>query len=90
MPFNPNIVHGVKGQKVEDLEEITIEVSALLDEKFADYSVDFIKKMAKSDKPFFLYHCTRGNHFKNYPNPKYKGKSPAKYPYKDTWPATCP
>ncbi len=39
--------------------------------------------MAESDKPFFLYHCSRGNHFKNYPNPKYKGKSPAKYPYKD-------
>jgi arylsulfatase len=39
--------------------------------------------MAGGDKPFFLYHCSRGNHFKNYPNPAYKGKSPAKYPYKD-------
>jgi len=83
VPFNPHIVHGVKGKDVEDLEEITIEVSATLDEKFADYSVDFIKKMAESDKPFFLYHCTRGAHVKNYPNPEYKGKSPAKYPYKD-------
>jgi arylsulfatase len=83
VPFNPHIVHGVKGKDVENLEEITIEVSALLDEKFAAYSVDFIKKMADSDQPFFLYHCTRGNHVKNYPNPKYKGKSPAKYPYKD-------
>ncbi len=83
VPFNPHIVHGVKGQEVENLEEITIEVSALLDEKFAAYSVDFIKEMAESDKPFFLYHCTRGAHFKNYPNPKFKGKSPAKYPYKD-------
>ena len=51
VPFNPHIVHGVKGQEVEDLEEITIEVSALLDEKFAAYSVDFIKEMAESDKP---------------------------------------
>ena len=83
VPFNPNIVHGVKGQPIEDIEKITTEVSALLDEKFANYSVEFIKKMAKSDKPFFLYHCTRGNHVKNYPNPKYRGKSPAKYPYKD-------
>ena len=81
--FNPHIVHGVKGMEIENLEEITIEVSAELDEKFAAYSVDFLKKMAGSDQPFFLYHCTRGNHFKNYPNPKYKGKSPAKYPYKD-------
>lgn len=83
VPFDPHIVHGVKGQPIEDLEKITTEVSALLDEKFATYSVDFIKKMAESDKPFFLYHCTRGNHVKNYPNPKYQGKSPAKYPYKD-------
>ncbi len=83
VPFNPNIVHGVKGKPVENVEKITIELSALLDEKFTNYSVEFIKKMAQSDKPFFLYHCTRGNHIKNYPNPKYKGKSPAKYPYKD-------
>ena len=58
-------------------------VSAELDDKFATYSEDFIKKMADSDQPFFLYHCTRGAHVKNYPNPKFKGKSPAKYPYKD-------
>ncbi|MEI2690052.1 MAG: sulfatase-like hydrolase/transferase [Anaerolineae bacterium] len=58
-------------------------VSAELDEMFTTYSEDFIKRMADSDQPFFLYHCSRGNHFKNYPNPKYKGKSPAKYPYKD-------
>ena len=81
--FNDHLVHAVKGQDVENLEEITIEVSAELDDKLATYSVDFIKKMAESDKPFFLYHCTRGAHVKNYPNPKFKGKSPAKYPYKD-------
>ena len=39
--------------------------------------------MANEKKPFFLYHCTRGAHFDNYPNEKYKGKSPAKHPYKD-------
>ena len=81
--FNDHIVHGVKGQEVENLEQITKEVSAELDDKFATYSEDFIKQMAKSDQPFFLYHCTRGAHGKNYPSPKFKGKSPAKYPYKD-------
>jgi arylsulfatase len=81
--FNDNLVHGVKGKGLENLEQITLEVSAELDEKFADYSDEFIRKMADSDKPFFLYHCFRGLHVKNYVNPKYKGKSPAKYPYKD-------
>jgi arylsulfatase len=83
VPFNNHVVHGVQGRELVNLEEITIEVSAQLDEMFTTYSEEFIRKMGDSDKPFFLYHCSRGNHFKNYPNPKYKGKSPAKYPYKD-------
>ena len=81
--FNHHLVHATKGQEVENLEELTIDAISECDDKFATYSEDFIKKMAKSDKPFFLYHCTRGTHVKNYPNPKFKGKSPAKYPYKD-------
>lgn len=83
VPFNDHIVHGVKGKGLENLEQITLEVSAQLDEKFAHYSEQFIRNMADSDRPFFLYHCFRALHVKNYVNPKYKGKSPAKYPYKD-------
>jgi arylsulfatase len=83
MEFNKHLVHAVKGRQLEDLDEITIPLCAELDDKWAAYSVDFIQKMAESDKPFFLYHCTRGGHFDNYPNPEFLGKSPAKYPYKD-------
>lgn len=83
VPFNDHLVHGVKGEEVENLVQITKEVSAELDDMFATYSEDFIEQMADSDQPFFLYHCTRGAHWKNYPNPKFQGKSPAKYPYKD-------
>ena len=83
MPWNRCLVHAKKGGKVENVEEITIPVLSNLDDKWADYSVDFIKRMAKANKPFFLYHNTRGGHFDNYPNDKYRGKSPAKYPYKD-------
>ena len=52
VPFNDHIVHGVKGQEIENHEQITIELSAELDEKFAAYSEDFIKKMAGSSQPF--------------------------------------
>lgn len=82
-PFNNHVVHGTRGQPVEDLVTITREVSAELDDMFANYSTGFIERMADSDQPFFLYHCTRGGHWKNYPNPRFKGKSPAKYPFKD-------
>lgn len=81
--FNHYLVHAVKGQKVEDLEELTVDAISECDQKFAAYAEDFIKKMAESDQPFFLYHCPRGLHVKNYPSAKFKGKSPAKYPYKD-------
>ncbi len=82
-PFNHYLVHAVKGQEVENLEELTVDAIAECDDRFATYAEDFITAMAESDKPFFLYHCTRGAHVKNYPSEKFRGKSPAKYPYKD-------
>ena len=36
-----------------------------------------------SPDPWFLYHCTRGAHFDNYPHPDFLGRSPARHPYKD-------
>jgi len=83
LPFNRHLVHVKKGGKVENLDEITIPILSQLDQKWANYSIDFIKKMAKEKNPFFLYHCTRAPHFDNYPNEQFKAKSPAKHPYKD-------
>lgn len=40
--------------------------------------------MAAGDRPWLLYHNTRGAHFDNYPHQTYLGSSPAKHPYKDT------
>ena len=57
--FNHYLVHATKGKDVENLEELTVDVISECDDKFATYSEDFIKKMAKSDQPFFLYHCPR-------------------------------
>jgi arylsulfatase len=82
-PFDRHWVHAKMGGTIEDIAEVTIPICAELDEKWADYSVDFIRTMASSDKPWFLKHATRGAHFDNYPNAKFAGKSPAKYPYKD-------
>jgi arylsulfatase A-like enzyme len=81
--FNKCLVHGRKGQPLENIKEITIPVLSELDKLWADYAVDFIKRMAKSEKPFFLYHCTRAGHFDNYPSPDWRGASQAKHPYKD-------
>jgi arylsulfatase A-like enzyme len=84
MPFNRCFVHAKRGQAATNVEEVTIPVLSLLDEKWCQYSTDFIKTMAKKDQPWLLYHCTRGAHFDNYPHEKFLGKSPARHPYKDT------
>ena len=83
-PFNKCFVHAKRGSELENVEEVTIPVLSLLDDKWAAYSIDFLKRMAGEQKPWFLYHCTRGAHFDNYPHERFLGKSPAKHPYKDT------
>jgi arylsulfatase A-like enzyme len=83
-PFNKCWLHATRGQEAEVVEEVTIPVLSELDDRWAAYSVDFIRRMAGEGKPWFLYHCTRGAHFDNYPHERFQGSSPAKHPYKDT------
>ena len=86
LPFNKCWVHAQKGGQPQVVEEVTIPVLSRLDDEWAAYSERFIERMAtaKSPQPWFLYHCTRGAHFDNYPHEKFLGKSPSKHPYKDT------
>lgn len=83
-PFNKCFVHATRGAELEQVEEVTIPVLSQLDDRWAAYSIDFIRRMAGEGKPWFLYHGTRGAHFDNYPHERFLGKSPAKHPYKDT------
>ena len=86
MKFNKHNILARQGQfdipEIEQ-EEIDLETVKDLDEKWADYSEKFIREMAGNDKPWFLYHGTRGCHFDNYPPDSFKGKSRAKHPFHD-------
>ena len=84
MPFNRSFVHATRGGEPENVEEVTIPVLSLLDDKWCNYSTAFIERMATDDRPWFLYHNTRGAHFDNYPHERFLASSPAKHPYKDT------
>ncbi|MGP0029949.1 MAG: arylsulfatase [Acidimicrobiales bacterium] len=88
LPFNKCFVHAERGGETENVEEVTIPVLSLLDQRWAEYSLDFIRRMGSGPpgqrRPWFLYHCTRGAHFDNYPSEPFLGSSPAKHPYKDT------
>lgn len=70
-------------KKCEAVKEIDLSSIKDLDVIWAQYSVNFIKRQKGSDKPFFLYHATRGCHFDNYPNDDWAGKSRARTVYSD-------
>jgi len=84
LPFNKCFVHAARGGEVEPVEEVTVPVLSLLDDKWAAYSEAFVRRMAGAGRPWFLYHGTRGAHFDNYPHARFLGSSPARHPYKDT------
>ena len=84
VPFIRHTVRMKKGDREVTLgEEINLQTEPLLEEKYLVWSQDFIKRADQAKRPFFLYHALNRVHTKNYPNPKFVGKSPAGTPYKD-------
>ena len=81
---NAEITKGVKGGKLEVSEELkSTDELGQIDQKFADYSEAFIRRNAKENKPFFLYHSFGRLHNDSYPAKGYEGKSPAGFPQRD-------
>ena len=86
----PQITTGKKGQAIEVIEEIkSTDDMTQLDQKFADYSDDLIRRSAKEQQPLFLMHAFSRPRNDNYPAPGYAGKSPAAFPYKDALQRRC-
>jgi arylsulfatase A-like enzyme len=80
----PEVTAGRKGGNTRTVKEIrTPEEMGAIDQMFADYSVDFIRRSAADRAPFYLVHAFSRVHNDNYPAPGYAGKSPAGFPYKD-------
>lgn len=77
----------VEGKKGGDLKIVypleTQKQMGNVDQDFANWSVDFIKRAAKDNKPFYLIHAFAKVHFDNYAGDGYEGRSPAKLPYRD-------
>ncbi|MGQ7146755.1 sulfatase-like hydrolase/transferase, partial [Escherichia sp. SS-MK2] len=62
LPFSKDDVHAVRGGEQQAIADITPKYMEDLDQRWMEYGVKFLDKMAKSDKPFFLYYGTRGCH----------------------------
>jgi len=69
--------------KCQNLELIDLDYIKQLDDVWTGVSLSFLDKMKDSDKPWYLYHATRGCHFDNYPNKKWAGASRARTVYGD-------
>ena len=80
----PGVMKANKGEKAELVFEINWDTIPTLDQKFADYSIDFIKRMAQQDDPFFLFHCFTKVHEPGAPSKEFEGKSPAKQVFQDS------
>jgi arylsulfatase len=80
----PQVVASEKGREQRVVQEIkSPDDASKMDQMFADFSVDFIKKNTAANKPFYLVHSFSRIHNDNFPAPGYAGKSAAGFPVKD-------
>lgn len=78
------VVDGKKGGDLKIAYALeTPQQMGNVDQDFANWSIDFIKRSAQAKKPFYLVHAFAKVHFDNYPADGYQGKSASKLPYKD-------
>ena len=73
-------VHGILEYKPgykepKEVAKLSLERILVYDAELADKTIDFIKRKAKGDKPFFVYHCASKLDYWG-PHPDFKGKSP--------------
>lgn len=81
--FIRSLIKASRNQPHEELYELDIAAIANVDVDCTRYSVEFIERMAKQEKPWFLYHCFGKVHYDNYAADGFRGSSAAKTPYKD-------
>jgi len=57
------VLRAKKGQKPKLAYRYSLEKYDAYDTEVTDLAIDYIKRVAKSEKPFFLYIGSKGNHF---------------------------
>lgn len=66
---------GVQGKKAESVKEYTLDVRRTFDLELADRADTYIRKQAKSKKPFFLFVSWTRPHWPNLPSKDFEGRS---------------
>jgi arylsulfatase len=75
----PMVWEGKKGQKSKPVMPLDLKLRPIIDEKYiVPKTVDFIKRNAAADKPFFVYMGYSEMHEPPMANPNFAGKSTAR------------
>ena len=78
----PKIWEGDSKNGLKAVREYTVEYRKQVEGDIAEASINFIKKLSKKDKPFFLYVGFTHSHYPCVTAPEFENKSPAG-PYGD-------
>jgi arylsulfatase A-like enzyme len=84
MPGSRDLWRATKAGGGRSIGRINWENSRDLDQKFADFSEDFIRRAVKQGKPFYLSHNFSKVHYFNQPSQRFVGRSATKDVYRDS------
>ncbi|MEY4160892.1 MAG: hypothetical protein RLZZ136_1513 [Pseudomonadota bacterium] len=84
MPGSRDLWRATKTGGGKSIGKINWQNSRDLDQKFADFSEDFIRRAVKQGKPFYLSHNFAKVHYFNNPSHKFVGRSATKDVYRDS------
>src|SRR5690606_33184973 len=62
-------------QRIEDTGALTKHRMETVDDEFSEAAVDFIKRQAASDNPFFVWFNTSHMHFRTHGKPESRGRA---------------
>ena len=71
----PQVMEGFAGQPAKDVAEYGLEKRRFIDSELTEKSIDFMRRKANGDKPFFLYVPLTHLHFPTLAHPYFAGKS---------------
>ena len=84
MPGSRDLWSATKERGGKSLGQINWRNDATLDQKFAAFSEDFIRRSVKAGKPFYLSHNFTKVHYFNEPSKAFVGRSATKDVYRDS------
>jgi arylsulfatase A-like enzyme len=69
------VMEGQKGSAPQKVRPYRLDYRPLIDRDLTDRAIDFMRRQAQADKPFFVYLPYTATHFPTMPHPDFVGKT---------------